>query len=338
MAVRKLRGRYVVEFELRKRRIFRRLPAGATKGQAEALEANLRGELIDQAILGRKPNIRLDAAIKEWLREVVGEDRRETRSKANLVLSVVRGETLEQIAEVAERVRAMKSEEGETLAAATINRRLAVLKSTAKWAWKVKRYTRENLSPYVQMIDPRKEVVRTRTLSQAQILKLISKAPDFEVKAFIAFGAFGLLRQGEVMALTPKDISAHHVRAQSKNGPVRTIPVVPQLKPYLKAVPFTRHKRTLYAGFEAARDAAGFEDLVYHDLRRSGATILLNAGVALEVVSALLGHKSLETTRKIYAHVLQPTLQRAMRKGFRPIKNPSGKVGPEGFEPPTEGL
>jgi hypothetical protein len=102
VAVRKLRGRYVVEFELRKRRIFRRLPTGATKGQAEALEASIRGELIDQAILGRKPTVRLDAAIREWLREVVGE-RKETRSKANLVLSVVKNETLEEIAEVAAR-------------------------------------------------------------------------------------------------------------------------------------------------------------------------------------------------------------------------------------------
>jgi integrase len=206
-----------------------------------------------------------------------------------------------------------------------------VLKSTAKWAWKVKRWTRDNLSAYVQMIDPRKEVIRTRTLSQAEIEALIKKAETFEIKAFIAFGAYAILRQGEVMALTPKDISPDYVRAQSKDGPVRTVPVVPQLRPYLKAVPFTRHKRTLYAGFEAARDAAGFKDVVYHDLRRSGATILLNAGVPLEVVSALLGHKSLETTRKIYAHVLQPTLQKAMRKGFQPIRIPSGKGGPGGI-------
>lgn len=56
MAVRTFKAngvrRYAVEFEIRGHRIFRRLPAGATKEQAAQLETRLRHEFIDQAVIG----------------------------------------------------------------------------------------------------------------------------------------------------------------------------------------------------------------------------------------------------------------------------------------------
>ena len=42
----------------------------------------------------------------------------------------------------------------------------------------------------------------------------------------------------------------------------------------------------------------------FHDLRHSGATLMLKAGVPLEVVSSILGHSSIKTTNDIYAHIL----------------------------------
>lgn len=332
MAVRKLNGRYVVEFEQKGNRIFRRFPPGATKAQAEAFQIYKRRELIDQGILGKAPTVLLTAAIQEWFEEVVTgrKDEKPTESKVRIVVAAVDGLMLTKagITEAAERVRTLPGTKGKKagakLAAATVNRRLAVLKGTAKWAWKDQQWTAENLSPYVIMIDKKKERVRAVTITQAAIEKVIHKGRNFEARAFIALGAYGLMRTGEIMRAKPKDIGRGLRLPDSKTGP-RVVPILPELRPFLKAIPFRHHKRTLYDWFLEARDAAGVrEDLVHHDLRRSGATILLNKGVSLAIVAHILGD-SLDVARKVYAHVLDRTAEKAMRKGFNPIKRPSAK-------------
>jgi integrase len=59
--------------------------------------------------------------------------------------------------------------------------------------------------------------------------------------------------------------------------------------------------------FKPALKAAGIEDFHWHDLRHDFATNLLQSGVALERVSRLLGHKSLNMTLR-YAHLAQKQL------------------------------
>jgi integrase len=50
------------------------------------------------------------------------------------------------------------------------------------------------------------------------------------------------------------------------------------------------------------------EDLCFHDLRHTCATLLLREGVNAKVVSEMLGHASITITLNIYAHVL-PDMQ-----------------------------
>jgi integrase len=50
------------------------------------------------------------------------------------------------------------------------------------------------------------------------------------------------------------------------------------------------------------------EDLRFHDLRHTCATLLLSEGVNAKVVSELLGHASITITLNIYSHVL-PDMQ-----------------------------
>jgi integrase len=50
------------------------------------------------------------------------------------------------------------------------------------------------------------------------------------------------------------------------------------------------------------------EDLCFHDLRHTCATLLLREGVNVKVVSEMLGHASITITLNIYAHVL-PDMQ-----------------------------
>jgi site-specific recombinase XerD len=51
-----------------------------------------------------------------------------------------------------------------------------------------------------------------------------------------------------------------------------------------------------------------------HWARHTGATMLLNSGVGMEVVSKVLGHSTTRITRQIYAKLLDDTIADEMEK------------------------
>lgn len=59
--------------------------------------------------------------------------------------------------------------------------------------------------------------------------------------------------------------------------------------------------------------AGGTEDFVFHSCRHTRATRLLEAGVDLPIIQAMLGHKHIETTMR-YAHVKASNIENAMEK------------------------
>jgi integrase len=61
--------------------------------------------------------------------------------------------------------------------------------------------------------------------------------------------------------------------------------------------------RNFYRDFVKACDRAKIGKLRPHDLRHSAATLMLAAGVPIEVVSRVLGHSSIRITADTYAHI-----------------------------------
>jgi site-specific recombinase XerD len=70
--------------------------------------------------------------------------------------------------------------------------------------------------------------------------------------------------------------------------------------------------------FKAGAVAAGLGHARFHDLRHATASELVNAGVDLFTVGAVLGHKSQQSTAR-YSHLSQERMREAMagigRKG-----------------------
>ena len=65
---------------------------------------------------------------------------------------------------------------------------------------------------------------------------------------------------------------------------------------------------------EVARRSGITKPISSHWARHTGATILLNAGVPMDVVARVLGHSSSEVTRKVYAKLLDETVAREMMR------------------------
>ena len=66
-----------------------------------------------------------------------------------------------------------------------------------------------------------------------------------------------------------------------------------------------RDRSSVYHSLGRITAGTEFEDMTLHKLRHCNATILLNSGVELKMISEHLGHSGVEITANIYADVLQ---------------------------------
>jgi integrase len=66
--------------------------------------------------------------------------------------------------------------------------------------------------------------------------------------------------------------------------------------------------------FHASLKAAGLPSQRFHDLRHACATLRLEHGEDLAVVSRILGHASLSTTADIYGHLTDAMLGQAAER------------------------
>jgi integrase len=109
----------------------------------------------------------------------------------------------------------------------------------------------------------------------------------------------------------------------------RTMPLMMAVAEYLKRLKIVQEKQKEYCGsvwndsgyvvvdelgnplslsrlqknFKRTIKECGLPDVRFHDLRHSVATYLLEIGIPIEEVSAWLGHSSIATTAKVYAHI-----------------------------------
>lgn len=129
------------------------------------------------------------------------------------------------------------------------------------------------------------------------------------------------MRKGEILNMTWEcvDFEKNEISAlNTKNGKKNTIPMSSKLRETLLAMHERKGNNTYvftnpYTGtkyndikkcFKTVCKLANVKNLRFHDLRHTGATRMVAAGVPLPVVKEILNHASIQTTMR-YAHTMR---------------------------------
>ena len=168
--------------------------------------------------------------------------------------------------------------------------------------------------PEVKVKRPPENEHRERWLTDDERDRFVAAFPA-HWRPFVAFLFFTGARLGEAVQLRWKDVHDDHVILRSRKGngvlKPRTVPLHPACKAMLAGVP--RRSEFVFRSTDggvldthnfrqrewaSACDAAGIEDFRPHDARHTFASRLAQNGTHITIISDLLGHSSLEMTKR----------------------------------------
>ncbi|MFN3242962.1 MAG: tyrosine-type recombinase/integrase [Planctomycetota bacterium] len=225
--------------------------------------------------------------------------------------------------------QALRSRLAESYRPATANRMLSALRGVLREAWRLGHIAAEDFHRAVDLKPVRGATLPAgRTLTSGEIHALFGACCDDRGPAGVRDAAilgvlFGAgLRRQEVVLLDVGDFDADcgELRIQGKgskereafatNGilealrdwiAIRGVDAGPLFVPISKSGKLGSGRLSAQAIYNLLRTRstqAGVKRLSPHDLRRTFATMLLEAGADVAVVAGLMGHASIETTRR----------------------------------------
>lgn len=170
-----------------------------------------------------------------------------------------------------------------------------------------------------------KEIVSSRTHLSAEDLAVLEHFYENNLlknknglRAFL-FACYTGLRYSEVASLRWSNVNKNIITVyQDKTSKIIDVPLCSKAI----AIMGTKNKSDLVFKISTNQvinrylkrcaEIAGIKPFTFHVARHTFATISLNLGIPIEVVSSLLGHSSIKTTQ-IYAKILNETKIKAMR-------------------------
>lgn len=308
-------GYWHAEACVNRKRLHRRLPAGASQSDAKRVEAELIRAL-HKTQPKRAPVIPGDPPLTELLAEYTERHALTLRSPETARFHAYRiGQWLEgrRASETREVAAAIRDDLLKAYKPATVNRSLGALRKALALAWEQGK-TEADYSTLVKRIAEHN--ARTTSLTIAEVARLADHASQ-QVRAAIWLSLFTGCRRGEILAMRPEHIGAESITipaGSTKTLRSRSVPIIAPARPWLEHVPLTINFEGLKTGFRRAREAAGMPHVTFHDLRRSCGTLLIQHGVPLHVVSKLLGHTSTTVTERVYAHLGSDQLRKGLEK------------------------
>jgi len=300
----KARGRYIFEFDRyidgQRVRATKALPKTWSQSQADAFDRRETDRLCATAH-GIGPEADIETAVTCYLTERVphlkaGEEI--TRELA-VIYPFYKRRPLSALADVCKAIvlKSVGAKDGRNLAPATIKKRIRYLTSACRYAWKHSTGMGEH-DPAERVTVPQVRNERHVYTDRAGMLSICRACPSRAVRAAIRIAFYTGLRLAEVHRAVRGD--GVLVLKDTKNGERHVLPVHPKIRSAVRVHLFSAS----YTGqlFRKARTDAGMPHFRFHDLRHSAASEMINQGIDLYTVGAVLNHKSAASTRR-YAHL-----------------------------------
>jgi integrase len=298
------------------KRIHRILPQGSSAGEAKQLEADLRASLATH----KTPDIPGDPRLTQIMSLYVHHA--DTLRSPDTALDHAR-----RIGPWCEKYRASQARQAAAhfvrdaaghYSAGTMNRSLGCLKKSLRLAWE-RGLVATDWSAHVKRLPENNARSTVLTIEQVQSIACHCSSP---VQAAIWIALMTGARRGEICKLRNEDIGKTAILIHAGNTKTlrtRTVPIVPAVRPWLKAVPLQIKPEGIKSAWRRAREAAGLPHVNFHDLRHSCASILIASGADLFTVSKILGHSTVKTTER-YAHMQISQQRDAMLRAFNGMK------------------
>jgi len=195
---------------------------------------------------------------------------------------------------------------------AYINRELACLKCMFSLAIE---WGQAKDNPVKKVKFDKENNSRTRFLEKEELTKLLDNCHPV-LRAIVLVAVNTGMRREEIRTLKWRDVDFQRgfvTLYRTKNGEIRNVPLNRTAKETLMSIPkhrsspyiFCNSKGNLYnfrASFIKALENAEISNFKFHDLRHTAASYLAMAGVDLNTIREILGHKSISMVLR-YAHL-----------------------------------
>lgn len=285
------------------------LPKGWTKAQAHTYDQEESRRLSDitAGIREERPRALIEAAVSIYCEERIPSLKHGKKQLGEfaLIYWAYKGRYLDELAEVG---REYIAKESGNLQPATIRNRLAYLRAACRYAFKTHHLCSHDPAERLRMPVVRNE--RHFYLKRKTMLQIAMKLKG-KYRAAVRIAFYSGMRLSEILKCKFED--GRMTLDDTKNGDRRIVPMHRKIKSCAKYLPFDIPARTLQGQFNQARKSLDLDHIHIHDLRHSAASEMINNGVDLYTVGAVLGHKSMVSTKR-YSHLATSTLETALSK------------------------
>jgi integrase len=340
MAIYQRGKNWYIDFTFHGQRI--REMIGPSRKGAEKVIAKRKTEIIENKFLDirKEPDpVKFHDFAKEYLQWDKANKKPSTYSRDLYTMRIFdkefEGKNIQEL--TTWQIEKYKTKRKEKFNCATVNRELAVLKhmftKAIEWG-KLK----ENPAKKVKLLKG--AVNRVRYLMPEEYQLLLSNCEDF-LKPIVTLAVHTGMRRGELLGLQWDQVNIEQgiiTILDTKNHERKDIPINETVKETIKGMkkdgdfifpgkngkPFSPMK--LHFSFHRAMEASNITDFRFHDLRHTFASNLVMAGVKIEKVQKLMGHKLLTMTQK-YSHLAPGYLSESVKVLDRVMSQNPPQVG-----------
>lgn len=231
-----------------------------------------------------------------------------------------------------------KTERKKQYKPATVNRELALLKHMFSKAVEWGKLKENPANRSVKFFKG--AVNRVRFLMPHEFQIVLSNCEDF-LKPIVTIATHTGMRKGELLGLQWDQVNVEQgiiTILDTKNSERKDIPMDETVKALLKGMERKGdlvfsikagkplYPMKLHFAFRKALEKSGIDDFRFHDLRHTFASNLVMAGVKIEKVQKLMGHKMIAMTQR-YAHLAPGYLSESVKVLDRVLTQNPPQVG-----------